>query len=384
MILKKICATIAVICCLLSCESSMHVAIENPTDFERNQMVEIPTDQLMDLQPGKAYIVTDQNGLTVSSQLTYDGKLIFQTQLKANEIRSYMIKTGAPQTYTPRTYGRLITERKDDFAWENDRVAFRLYGQALIATDGPSNGIDCWYKRTNDLIIDKWYKDDLAGIRSYHADHGEGLDDYKVGRTLGGGMMAPFENDSLVLNENFVRAEVLENGPLRTTFKLFYKDITVDTKTFSETRTISLDAGSQLTKVIQEYGTRDTLTVAAGIVKRSPNDDAYTAYTDKGIAAVVYEEPANEKVGNVFVSMIFPKGIEKPISDTYTIIHPKTGKEETHSHVLAVMTYYPGQPITYYTGYGWDKFGFPSLIHFQNYIGLFSKELEVPLNIKIL
>jgi hypothetical protein len=384
MIVKKISIVMAAVCCLLSCESSINLVVENPAHFERSQTIEIPADQLMALPSGKAYIVMDQHGKTVPSQLTYDGKLIFQTQLKAKETLSYMVKTGSPQMYPAQTYGRLIAERKDDFAWENDRVAFRLYGQALIPIDGPSNGIDLWYKRTNDLILDKWYKDDLAGVRSYHADHGEGLDDYKVGRTLGGGMMAPFENDSLVLNENFVRAEVLENGPLRTTFKLIYKDIQVGDKSFAETRTISLDAGSQLTKITQEYGTRDTITVAAGIVKRSPTDDAHTFYTDNGIADVIYEEPANEKIGNIFVGMIFPKGIKMSISNTYTILHPKSGKEETHSHVLAVMTYYPGQSITYYAGYGWDKFGFPSFTNFHSYIKQFSNELEEPLKIKIL
>lgn len=369
---------------LLSCESGINVAVENPSDFERSQIVEIQTDLLMPLAQGKAYRVIDQQGETVPSQLTYDGKLIFQADIKANETLSFVIKTGAPETYPAKTYGRFITERKDDFAWENDQVAFRIYGQRLIASDGPSNGIDFWYKRTNDLIIDKWYKDDLAGIRSYHDDHGEGLDDYKVGRTLGGGMMAPFKNDSLTLNENFAQQEVLENGPLRTTFKLTYKDITVDGKTFSESRTFSIDAGSQLTKVTQEYGTDDTLKVAAGIVKRGVDDDAYTAYTESGVAAVVYEEPENEKAGKVFVSMVFPKGIENALSNKYTIIHPKTGKEETHSHVLAVMTYYPGQPITYYTGYGWDKFGFPNLTGFQRYISYFSKMLEEPLKVTVL
>ena len=71
-------------------------------------------------------------------------------------------------------------------------MAFRIYGQALVPIDGPSNGIDLWYKRTSDLIIDKWYANDLAGIASYHNDNGEGLDDYKVGRTLGAGAMAPY------------------------------------------------------------------------------------------------------------------------------------------------------------------------------------------------
>lgn len=382
--MKKIFFLISVLIGLISCESGINISVENPSDFKRAEIIEIPVEDLMILPAGKAYIVTSQQGVTIPSQLTYDGKLIFQTELQPKEAISYMIKTGTPEAYPAKTYGRFITERKDDFAWENDRVAFRVYGPALVAVDGPSNGIDLWYKRTNNLIIDKWYKDDIAGVQSYHDDHGEGLDDYKVGRTLGAGMMAPFEHDSLFLNENFIKQEILENGPLRTTFKLTYKDITVDEKTFSESRTFSIDAGSQLTKVVQEYGTKDTLRVAAGIVKRAKEDEAYTAYTENGSAAVVYEEPANEKAGKIFVSMIFPKGIEKALSHTYTIIHPKTQKEETHSHVLGVTSYYPGQAITYYTGYGWEKFGFSTLVDFQNYVSYFAKAIEEPLIIKIL
>ena len=369
---------------LISCSADITVAVENPSSFDRSELVEIPVNQLKALPAGKAYVVMNQQGETLSSQLTYDGKLIFRTDLKAKETISYAIKIGAPESYPAMTYGRLIAERKDDFAWENDRVAFRIYAQALIAIDGPSNGIDLWYKRTNNLVIDKWYKDDLADIRTYHEDHGEGLDDYKVGRTLGGGMMAPFENDSLTLGENFASYEVFENGPLRTTFKLTYKDITVDGKTFSESRTFSIDAGSQLTKVTQEYGTTNTISVAAGIVKRSADDEAYTTLTDKGVATVLYEEPENGNVGKVFVGMVFPKGIDNAISNTYTIINAITKNVETHSHVLAVTTYYPGQPITYYTGFGWEKFGFPTLNDFSNYLNNFARAIEEPLIIKIL
>ena len=382
--MKKIYFLISTLIGLVSCESGINISVENPSNFDRSEMVEIPVEKLMPLTSEKAYIVTYKNEEVLPSQLTYDGKLIFQADIKAKEAISYIIKVGAPETFPAKTYGRFITERKDDFAWENDRVAFRVYGPALISVDGPSNGIDLWYKKTNDLIIDKWYKDDIAGIKSYHDDHGEGLDDYKVGRTLGGGMMAPFVNDSLILNENFTKQEVLENGPLRTTFKVTYKDITVNDKTFSESRIFSIDAGSQMTKITQEYGTEDVITVAAGIVKRAREDEAYTAYTDNGIAAVIYEESASEKAGNVFVSMIFPTGIERATSYTYTAIHPKTRQEETFSHVLAIKTYYPEKPVTYYTGYGWSKFGFPTLSDFQSYIGYFSKALEEPLIIKIL
>ena len=369
---------------LMSCNKSMNISVENPSDFDRLEIVELQVDQLMTLPAGKAYQVTNQQGETLPSQLTFDGKLIFQAGIRTKDKIVYSIKTGAPAAFTPKTYGRFIPERYDDFAWENDRVAFRIYGPALIPIDGPSNGIDIWYKRTNDLIIDKWYKDDLAKVRSYHEDHGEGLDDYKVGRTLGAGMMAPFEDDSLYLNDNFVTQEMYENGPLRTTFKLTYKNLTVNGKSFTESRTFSIDAGSQLTKVTQEYGTDNTLTVAAGIIKRAIEDEPYTTLTDKGTAAVVYEEPENGTVGKVFVGMIFPKGIEHVISHTHTILHPKTKREETHSHVLAITSYYPGQPVTYYTGYGWEKFGYRTLDDFRNYLIFFTKKIEEPLIIKFL
>jgi len=382
--MKKIFFLVLAAAVLVSCESSTTISVKNPSNFDRNEIVEIPANKLPALSENKTYQVVTRTGEVLPSQLTYDGKLIFQTSIKAAETISYIIKTDTPTDFSTYTYGRFITERKDDFAWENDRVAFRIYGPALIETDGPSNGIDLWYKRTSNMIVDKWYKDDIAGVRSYHDDHGEGLDDYKVGRTLGAGMMAPYVNDSLTLNENFAKQEILENGPLRTTFKLTYKDITVDGKTFGESRTFSIDAGSQLTKVTQEYGTKEDISVAAGIVKRTKEDDAHAIYTDNGAANIIYEEPESEKVGKVFVGMIFPKGIKGVKSHTYSIIHPKTQNEETHSHVLGIVTYRPGQPITYYTGYGWDKAGFPSFNDFLNYISYFTKTIEEPLVVSIL
>ena len=54
------------------------------------------------------------------------------------------------------------------------------------------------------LIIDKWYKNDLAGKASYHADHGEGQDDYKVGQSLGADAMAPYVNDKLWLKRTML------------------------------------------------------------------------------------------------------------------------------------------------------------------------------------
>lgn len=365
---------------LASCskEKKMEITIENPSDFDRmTELVEIPLDDVKEkvlVTDSLVYVVYNSAGEVIPSQVTYDRMLIFQPELKAKESKSFTITTGEAQTFAPKTYARFITERKDDFAWENDRVAFRAYGPALIETDGPSNGLDVWYKRTNDLVIDKWYKDDISGTASYHEDHGEGLDDYKVGRTLGAGAMAPYVNDKLWLNENFASEELLDNGPLRSTFKLTYKDLDVDGKSIAESRTISIDAGSQLSKIVQAYTIKEAMPVAAGIVKREKRDSIISAPN-----YIIYAEPKSEKVDNVFMALVLPEGITKSIVDTYDIQNVKTNKKETHSHVLAVTSQQPNIPVTYYTGYGWSKFGFASVSDFEKYIKDFSESIKTPL-----
>lgn len=377
--MKKIIYILFAVVFLASCSSNkeMQVTIENPSSFDRlTDVVEIPIDSIKDkvvLKDSLAYVVKNSAGEVIPSQVTYDRKLIFQPEVKAGESKTFTISTDTVQAYPAKTFGRLISERKDDFAWENDRVAFRVYAQALVATDGPSNGLDIWYKRTNDLIIDKWYEADLAGKASYHNDNGEGLDNYDVKRSLGAGAMAPYVNGKLWLNDNFTAEEVLDNGPLRTTFKLSYNDIDVDGKKYSESRTFSIDAGSQLTKVVEAYGINEPMQVAAGIVKRE-SGDSIVAAVDKGY--IIYAEPKTSKVEGIYVSLVFPEGISESVVDTYEI-----GKKK-YSHVLAVTTQQPKKAVTYYTGYGWAKFGFPTLADFEKYIQNFSEGLKQPLVIK--
>jgi hypothetical protein len=371
---------------LMSCGGGQEFTVSNPSGFERrNEIVELPVASLRPLKSGKAYYVKNGRGERLPSQLTYDGKLIFQASLGKGETQTYSVGTGAPVEYPSLVYGRLVPERKDDYAWENDRVAFRVYGEKLMSSDGPSNGLDLWYKRTSEKVIDKWYEADLSGKSSYHTDSGEGMDAYDVKRSLGGGAMAPFINDSLILGENFVRSETLENGPLRTTFRLYYKELRIDSVvTVSETRTISLDAGSQLTRITEEYGAKQAMTVAAGIVRRkdSPEDAAQAGTTDSGAGIIMYEEPETPTAGKVYVGLVFPAGIEADKTDDYTIFHPTRKAFETYSHVLGITTYTPGRPVTYYAGYGWEKWGFPTAASFQNYLVYFATKLEEPLVVK--
>ena len=52
-----------------------------------------------------------------------------------------LVSLTACQPEGQRVFGRFVPERKDDFAWENEYAAFRMYGPAL-APENPSNGVD--------------------------------------------------------------------------------------------------------------------------------------------------------------------------------------------------------------------------------------------------
>ena len=121
----------------------------------------------------------------------------------------------------PRTHCRFVPEREDDFAFENNYIAMRFYGPAL--RDGTEDaGADCWLKRVEYPIIDKWYKLSSEG-HSYHEDRGEGYDNYKVGTSAGtGGTAIWLDGKRLALN-TFTQWKILENTPQRCSFVLTYE-----------------------------------------------------------------------------------------------------------------------------------------------------------------
>ena len=355
-------------------DDQVKVTLKNSLPIDRTaETVEIPiadiTAKLAGSDPSQL-VVTDSQGTEVTSQLIYAGQndpqsLIFQADVKASSSSVYFISRGAPSAYPTKAYGRFVPERYDDYTWENDRIAFRIYGPALIAKDGPSNGIDVWIKRTDEMIIDKWYSEYLAGKNSYHDDNGEGCDCYKVGRTLGAGAMAPFIDDSLWLGSNFESWQRLDNGPLRTSFRLTYPPFIVRDAMVTETRTFSLDAGSQMSRVTEEYsGIGQEFTVAAGIVKRDEGSPLPVPY---GTNAIAYRLDGGEG-GITYLGTV--------------LTTPASAVTEKGDHLLIVTRCTPGSPLVYYTGAGWSKWGFATDEKWTDYVTRFSQIISSPLMVK--
>jgi rhamnogalacturonyl hydrolase YesR len=160
------------------------------------------------------------------------------------------------QDIKPRAYARLVPERKDDLAWENDKVAFRVYGPAL-RDSAEDSGIDAWTKRVARPVIDKWYADDLKRGISYHEDHGEGLDAYKVGDARGCGGLGLWIDGKLVTSNTYVSAEIIWTSPEAAEFHTVYKyPVKVNGKPLFEYRVTRLRLGERLCDITSTFSTQ--------------------------------------------------------------------------------------------------------------------------------
>jgi len=329
-------------------QNSKSIVIENRSQFNfTDKIIAVPWQQVLDKVPSidtsNLKIVDALTKKEISYQLEYAGNTTIQNLLVQVSIRptssiKLLLQRGRHSLFVIKAFGRFVPERKDDFAWENDRVAFRMYGKALELTPKENAyGIDVWVKRTSRMIVNERYKQ-----AEYHVDHGDGLDYYHVGLTLGAGNCMPYVNDSIYYSKNFAGWKILDNGPLRTTFQLSYDAWNVNGKQVTAVKTISLDAGVQLNKISVEYNYTDTgnLPLVIGIIKR-PEAGVELLNEQKGILA--YWEPKHGADGTTGVACIIPA--------------PVKNMQVNKNQLLAFSEMKKNMPFVYYAGAVWDKAG---------------------------
>jgi hypothetical protein len=327
--------------------NSLQVSVKNNTNNNKvAETVEINWEKLSmfkNVKQEKIIVKSASTGVEIPSQIIYHGQkspkaIIFQASLKANSEQIYIITEGNKTDYEPKVYGRKVPERFDDFAWENDKVAFRMYGEALESQKGMAKGIDFWAKRTENMVINKWYK---SG--NYHKDNGEGVDAYHVGITLGAGNAEPFFNDNIIYPINYSEYRILDQGPIRITFQLIYKPFMVNGVEVNEVKTISLDAGSQVNKITNSYQSAKDLDIAIGITKHKNDGEKYVNKENNILA--YWDNADGDKVNGMMGVGVF-----------YTQNKVKVFKETTE-HLLMIVPLGATKEITYYQGGGWSKSG---------------------------
>jgi hypothetical protein len=296
--------------------------------------------------------------------------LIFQADFGPQETKTFTLTAGAKREYAKedfRAYGRFVRERFDDFAWENDRIAHRTYGKALITWKGEpltSSAIDIWSKRTSKLVINDWYM-----VDNYHADHGEGVDAYSAGPTRGCGGNGIWSNGQLYIPTNFVDSRVLANGPIRVMFELVYEPFEVNGVKVSQVLRVSLDAGSQLNRfrVSSQAAGSESLALAIGLKKVKDEQKEF----NQGGGWLTKWEPVEKNQGMQGLAVVLdPSAIDKV-------------GEDKLNHLVILK---PGiaTPITYWAGFAWDRAGqITSAESWKSYVDQFAERLRSPIDITI-
>ena len=385
---------------LLRDNERLTLTVTNPSDEFRQQVVEVEAKDVfgpLGLQGGRQFIVYGPDGLEVPYQLSYDGKVLIDAGVRPHGTLTFTVKRGMPRTYATVCYGRLYPERKDDYAWENDRTAYRVYGPALQRTGERSFGTDVWSKNTPELVVEQRYwaedvvmmpvveqlrkenrqrGDSLYRLNSYHNDHGRGMDLYKVGATLGCGTPALMQGDEPAYPYCFKSCRVLDNGPLRTTVELVYGQTAFGGDSITEHRVISLDKGSNFNKVTVWYeGLTQAATLASGVVIHSEDKESVVLGKD----FVQYADPTdNVRVNNcqLFVATLYPDGISETRKQLFA--QPKDGNE---GHALGIQKDYHGEPFTYYFGSAWSKADVRTQAEWQQRIDWTLRSIRQPLQV---
>lgn len=395
----------------LQAAEKVKITVSNPIHGARMEMVEVDIT-ILKKKTGiqdNGIVVIDADGKEIPSQITYDGKLIFQAGVGSKGKSVYYAQQGTPKQYETRVKGRLFIERQDEFGWENDCVAYRVYGH------GGAVGYDLFNKSTSDLMLDYWYAseqnqemrsvskqlhdrgyhdlaDQVYNAFCYHIDHGKGMDCYTVGPTLGGGANALLNEDgSLFMPKCYKTFEILDQGPLRFTVRFTYPEQNFNREKIMETRIISLDAGSHFNRVAISYrGLTKPYNMVAGTVvhKSNPsayiisNENGYLGYEDLGDASVYNEKYRNElskQMGKIYIGLLFP---EKSISMSYQ----QRENGIAAGHILASMLYKPNTTYIYYFGSGWDKnpnTNLNSLTDWEAYLNKAAQWMRQPLKVKL-
>jgi hypothetical protein len=369
---------------------TVDVIVTNPLPLERtNEMVEVSMSDVsakLKLSDTAQLVVLNEAGEQVPYQLTYDEKLIFPATVEEMGSAHYTIAEGTPETFDVVACGKQYPERVDDIAWENDLVAFRTYGPALQRSGERAFGYDIWTKyNTTQPVVEARYADELERHISYHIDHGNGLDCYKVGPTLGAGTAALMVDGEIIYPYCYASYEILDNGPLRFTVALTYNPLTVRGDTnIVEHRLISLDAGSHLNRTVVTYDNlKEATPVATGIVLHEPDGTLSTDADNDFISYVDPTDNVNNNNGKIFVGAAFPASLK----ETKVVLFPEKEKNMLRGgadgHLLAISDYTPGTPYIYYWGSAWSKADIKTPEEWNNYLGEYVHKLRQPLTLTV-
>ncbi|MBO4476668.1 MAG: DUF4861 family protein [Bacteroidales bacterium] len=253
--------------------------------------------------------------------------------------------------------GEIRADRKDDLIWENEYSGYRAFGPALQAKGERAFGYDIFTKSVTYPVLHDRYEKALGPEKlSFHTDHGDGMDSYGVGPTLGCGTAALVDSSGIVYPWCWKEAEILKNGPRRFQVRLSYSPVIVNGREVTEHRLITLDSGKRLNRVEITYDGLDApCPMVIGIVVHAENPQGY--YADSRVIATADLGDRNiGENGEMYCGAVLPGGF-----DSWGFEPFEQPQGTAIGHVLGHATYIPGTTFIYWFGSGWSKAGIAGL-----------------------
>jgi hypothetical protein len=324
---------------LYAADKEFKISVANPTSAVVTEVVEaaVPAS----VGDFSSLALYNAKGEAVGYQpLTAERKIAFVATVQAKASEAFTLKSGKPQLPQPLTYGRIVPERLDDYAWETPYSAWRMYSTTLLPKEpNTSNGIDMWCKRVGSLMVDSLYAISKNGGR-YHDEHVIGGDGYQVGgKTLGCGGVAAFAKDKLWLHKPFDTCYTVHNGPYRTEFVLVYRQVEVEGDFYTKTVRITASASSVLCKAVVKYeGKEKPMQLATGLFLHKATEGV--PYISRSGGRIAYAEKHSE--GKWTTPVRYFEGIYHPQSSTVGFIFD--------NHLMLASDYTPNTDFTYYFG----------------------------------
>ncbi len=265
--------------------------------------------------------------------------------------------TIADSPQAPRAY--MVHARGSDIAWENDRIAFRVFGPSV--RDKIGSGVDVWAKKVDHPVLDKWYRLNAEG-KDYHTDRGEGADFYDMGRLRGCGAPAIWVDGVPYPAQTFDSFKEVKNQDDGIAFELHYRTWDVPGLAVTEKRLIELGMGTNLYKVTSTLeADRDIeLTVAIGITTFG-GAETVKDRASASLSAWERMDAANGSLGTaVLADPRHFAGFATHGGDEFILVRVKANV-----------------PFTYYAGAGWEKSAhFPERKDWERYVKAESAKVE--------
>src|SRR5690606_35419424 len=131
--MKRILLTCPIIVNRLALCPAQYIQAKNPSKHARKELISIPSQKFKEhFKVDTVFTIRDEKNQLIPFQLEKLGSAIsvnvlVQVELPARSTIKYKLEKEPGNRIEPMTFARYVPERLDDFAWENDVVAFRLY-----------------------------------------------------------------------------------------------------------------------------------------------------------------------------------------------------------------------------------------------------------------